>query len=321
MNLVKTENLQMYFPIKEGFFNRTRSYVRAVDGVNFAIEKGETFGLVGESGSGKTTIGKLILKIIEPTDGHIYFDGEDITGFDGGRTKEIRTRMQMVFQNPYSSLNPRRTVMQILRDPFEIHRHMATHEAERHVLALLEMVGLSAEHAYRYPYEFSGGQRQRIAIARAIALSPEFIFLDEPTSSLDVSVQAQILKILIELQKELGLTYLFVTHNIDVIRCMADRVGVLYQGKMVEMGSNQDVFSNPLHPYTQALFSAIPDTDPEVRRGRVMLRGEISLAIGDLPACRFYNRCPLAQKGLCDTKEPELRNMGNGHLVACHLVK
>ncbi len=320
MSLVKTDNLQMYFPIKEGFFNRTHSYVRAVDGVNFTIEKGETFGLVGESGSGKTTIGKLILKIIEPTGGHIYFDGEDITESDRSKIKGIRTRMQMVFQNPYSSLNPRRTVMQILRDPFEIHRHIATPEAERQVLALLEMVGLSAEHAYRYPYEFSGGQRQRIAIARAIALSPEFIFLDEPTSSLDVSVQAQILKILIELQKELGLTYLFVTHNIDVIRCVADRVGVLYQGKMVEMGSNQEIFSKPLHPYTQALFSAIPDTDPEVKRDRVMLRGEISVAIGDLPACRFYNRCRLAQKGLCDTKEPELRDIGNGHLVACHMV-
>jgi oligopeptide/dipeptide ABC transporter ATP-binding protein len=321
MNLVRTDNLQMRFPIKEGFLKRARFYVRAVDGVNFAIEKGETFGLVGESGSGKTTIGKLILKIIEPTDGRIFFGGEDITKLDRKKAKEIRPRMQMVFQNPYSSLNPRRTVMQILSDPFRIHRHIPSHEAERHVISLLEMVGLSSEHAYRYPFEFSGGQRQRIAIARAIALNPEFVFLDEPTSSLDVSVQAQVLEILIKLQKELGLTYLFVTHNIDVIECVADRVGVLYQGKMVEMGSNQQIFSNPLHPYTQALFSAVPDIDPEVKKSKVILRGEISTAIGDLPACRFYNRCPLAQEGLCNTDEPELLDVGNSHWVACHMAK
>jgi oligopeptide/dipeptide ABC transporter ATP-binding protein len=321
MSLLKTENVQMYFPLRGGILTRTKSYVRAVDGVSFTIEKGETFGLVGESGSGKTTIGKVILKIIEPTGGKIYFDGVDITKAKGKQLKQLRARMQMVFQNPYSSLNPRKTVMQILKDPFRIHRHLSNREAEHRVITLLEMVGLSAEHAQRYPYEFSGGQRQRIAIARAIALSPEFIFFDEPTSSLDVSVQAQILKNIVQLQETFGLTCLFVTHNIEVIRCVADRVGVMYLGKLVEMGSTEEVFANPLHPYTKALFSAVPDVDPDVKKERMVLPGEISSAVGDLPACHFFNRCPLAQRGLCDTVEPELRDMGGNHLVACHMVK
>jgi oligopeptide/dipeptide ABC transporter ATP-binding protein len=321
MILVKIEKLQMYFPIKGGFFSRSKFYVRAVDGVSFQIEKGETFGLVGESGSGKTTVGKLLMKILKPTGGRIYFGGVDISNPSRKQLKNLRTKMQMVFQNPYSSLNPRKTTMQILKDPFKIHRHLSNSDAEQQVLALLEMVGLSREHAERYPYEFSGGQRQRIAIARAIALSPEFVFLDEPTSSLDVSVQAQILKIFVQLQEKLGLTALFVTHNIEVIRCVADRVGVMYLGKLVEMGTNSDVLSNPLHPYTQALFSAVPDVDPDKRKERIMLPGEISSAIGTLPACHFFNRCRLAQGGLCDTIEPELRDMGNNHYVACHMVK
>jgi oligopeptide transport system ATP-binding protein len=322
MSLVKVEKLQMYFPIRGGgVLSRAKTHVRAVDGISFAIEKGETFGLVGESGSGKTTVGRLLLKILEPTAGKIYFDGVDITNAKGKQLKKLRSRMQMVFQNPYSSLNPRKTVMQILRDPFKIHRHLSNVDAEQRVLSLLETVGLSAEHAQRYPYEFSGGQRQRIAIARAIALSPEFVFFDEPTSSLDVSVQAQILKILVQLQEKFGLTCLFVTHNIEVIQCIADRVGVMYLGKLVEVGTNEEIFSNPLHPYTKALFSAVPDVDPDVKKERIMLPGEISSAVGDLPACHFFNRCPLAQGGLCDVEEPELRDMGNGHLVACHMVK
>jgi oligopeptide/dipeptide ABC transporter ATP-binding protein len=321
MTLVKVEDLQMYFPIKGALLSRSRSYVRAVDGVSFEIDKGEIFGLVGESGSGKTTIGKLLMKILSPTSGRIYFGGVDISKPGRKELKELRTKMQMVFQNPYSSLNPRRTIMQILKDPFRIHRHVSNSEAEQEALALLEMVGLSREHAERYPYEFSGGQRQRIAIARAIALSPEFVFLDEPTSALDVSVQAQILKIFVQLQEKLGLTALFVTHNIEVIRCVADRVGVMYLGKLVEMGSNADVFSNPLHPYTKALFSAVPDVDPDKKKERIMLPGEISSAVGTLPACRFFNRCRLAEKGLCDTVEPEFRDVGNKHFVACHMVK
>ncbi len=321
MSLLKTEKLQMYFPIRGGILSRSKTYVRAVDGVSFSIEKGETFGLVGESGSGKTTIGRMILKILQPTGGKIYFDGIDITNAHGKQLKQLRSRMQMVFQNPYSSLNPRKTVMQILKDPFRIHRHLSNREAEHRVLTLLELVGLSPEHAQRYPYEFSGGQRQRIAIARAIALSPEFIFFDEPTSSLDVSVQAQILKNLVQLQETMGLTCLFVTHNIEVIQCVADRVGVMYLGKLVEMGSNEELFSNPLHPYTKALFSAVPDIDPDVKKHRIMLPGEISSAVGVMPACHFFNRCPLAQKGLCDVVEPELRDLGNDHLVACHMVK
>jgi oligopeptide/dipeptide ABC transporter ATP-binding protein len=321
MTLVKVEDLKMYFSVKGGLLSRSKSYVRAVDGVSFQIEKGETFGLVGESGSGKTTVGKLLMKILKPTGGKIYFGGLDISNPSRKQMKGLRTKMQMVFQNPYSSLNPRRTIVQILKDPFKIHRHLSNSEAEEQAFRLLEMVGLSREHAERYPYEFSGGQRQRIAIARAIALSPEFIFLDEPTSSLDVSVQAQILKIFVQLQEKLGLTALFVTHNIEVIRCVADRVGVMYLGKLVEMGTNGDVFSNPLHPYTQALFSAVPDVDPDKKKERIMLPGEISSAIGVLPACRFFNRCRLAQRGLCDTVEPELRDMGNSHYVACHMVK
>jgi oligopeptide/dipeptide ABC transporter ATP-binding protein len=321
VTLLKAEKLQMYFPIRGAILNRSKSYVRAVDGISFEIEKGETFGLVGESGSGKTTVGKLLLKILKPTGGRIYFDGIDITKPSRKQMRELRTKTQMVFQNPYASLNPRKTIMQILRDPFRIHKHMSNSEAEQRVLALLVMVGLSAEHANRYPYELSGGQRQRVAIARAIALSPEFVFLDEPTSSLDVSVQAQILRIFVELQEKLGLTALFVTHNIEVIRCVADKVGVMYLGKLVEIGSNNEVFSNPLHPYTQALFSAVPDIDPDIKRERIMLPGEISSAVGTLPACRFFNRCRLAQEGLCDAVEPELRNIGNLHFVACHMVK
>ncbi len=320
MTLVRAEKLQMYFPIRGGLLNRSKSFVRAVDDISFSIEKGETFGLVGESGSGKTTVGKLLLKILQPTGGRIYFDGADVTKARRKQLKALRARMQMVFQNPYSSLNPRKTVIQILRDPFKIHRHMSNAEAERAALTLLEMVGLSPEHAHRYPYEFSGGQRQRIAIARAIALSPEFVFLDEPTSSLDVSVQAQILKIFVELQQKLGLTALFVTHNIEVIRCVADKVGVMYLGKLVETGTNAEVFSNPLHPYTQALFSAVPDLDPDAKKGRIMLPGEITSAVGTLPACRFFNRCRLAEKGLCDVVEPELREIRKDHLVACHMV-
>jgi oligopeptide/dipeptide ABC transporter ATP-binding protein len=319
--LLKIEKLQMHFPIGGSILRRSKSYVRAVDGISFEIERGETFGLVGESGSGKTTVGKLLLKILKPTDGRIYFDGVDITKPSRKQMKDLRTKTQMVFQNPYSSLNPRKTIMQTLRDPYRIQKHMSNKDAEQRVLALLETVGLSAEHANRYPYELSGGQRQRVAIARAIALRPMFVFLDEPTSSLDVSVQAQILRIFVELQEKLGLTALFVTHNIEVIRCVADKVGVMYLGKLVETGSNNEVFSNPLHPYTQALFSAVPDIDPDVKRERIMLLGEISSAIGTLPACRFFKRCRLARTGLCDVVEPELRDIGNKHFVACHMVK
>lgn len=301
-------------------FRKPTSFVHAVDGVSFQIEKGEAFGLVGESGCGKTTVGRCLLRLIKPTAGQIHFNGEDITRLVGKELRKIRPKMQIVFQNPYASLNPRRTVRQIVGDPFKLHTDMKGSQIEKEVLELLETVGLGKEHLYRYPHEFSGGQRQRIAIARAIAVKPEFIFLDEPTSSLDVSVQAKILNLLNDLRRGFKLTYLFVTHNINLIKYMTDNLSVMYVGKIMESASTEEIFRNPKHPYTQALFSANPVPDPEVKMKRIALTGEVPTPIDPPPGCRMYGRCPIAKKGLCDEKEPSLVDIGNGHFVACHLV-
>jgi oligopeptide/dipeptide ABC transporter ATP-binding protein len=320
MVLLEVKNLKKYFPIRSGFFQKVTSYVHAVEDVSFSIDHKETFGLVGESGSGKTTCGRCVLRIIEPTEGEVVFDGSNILELDSKELRGIRPKMQVVFQDPYLSLNPRKTIGQILEDPFKLHTNMSEEEIENEIADLLVKVGLAEEFAYRYPYELSGGQKQRVAIARAIALKPEFIFLDEPTSSLDVSVQAQILNLLIDLQEEFGMAYLFVTHNIHLIKFMANRVAVMYLGKIMEMGSVEDVFENPLHPYTKALLSAVPEPNPEIKKERIILTGDVPTPVDPPPGCRFFKRCWLAKKGLCDAKDPELKDIGNKHYVACYLV-
>jgi oligopeptide/dipeptide ABC transporter ATP-binding protein len=320
MPLIEIRDLKKYFPIRAGLLRKAKSFVHAVDGVNFEIEKGRVFGLAGESGCGKTTVGKCVLRVLKPTDGKICFEGQDIAKLREKELRQLRPKMQIVFQNPYASLNPRKTAYQILRDPFKLYTDMKESEIEKEILKLLEKVGLGAEHMHRYPYEFSGGQRQRIAIARAIAVEPEFIFLDEPTSSLDVSVQAKMLNLLIDLKDELNLSFLFVTHNIDLMKYMADMVAIMYLGKIMELASAEEVFSNPLHPYTQALFSANPTLDPEVKAKRILLHGEVPTPIDPPPGCRFYTRCWLAMEGICDEKEPKLLDVGNGHLIACHRI-
>jgi len=310
----------MYFPIRTGF-GKPHSFVHAVDDVSFVIDEVETFGLVGESGSGKTTCGRCILGLTNPTGGMVLFKGKNIVGQKGKDMRGIRPQIQAVFQDPYSSLNPRKTIDRIIEDPFKIHTTLKEHEIREEVVHLLEEVGLDENFAYRYPHELSGGQKQRIAVARAIALKPSFIFLDEPTSSLDVSVQAQILNLLNDIQEKYGIAYLFVTHNIHVVKFMADKIGVMYNGKLVEVGSKGDVFENPLHPYTQALFSAVPELDPDAKVARRVLQGEVPTPIDPPRGCRFYKRCWLGVNGLCDVEEPELLDTkSNGHYVACHVV-
>ena len=319
MPLVEVRNLKKYFPVK-GLL-RVKGYVKAVDGVSFNIERGTTLGLVGESGSGKTTVGKLILRLLEPTSGSVYYDGKDVFKLKGKELKEFRRKAQMVFQDPYSSLNPRMTVFQIIMEPVKVHK-IKVSDPESFVVKLLYRVGLNETHLYRYPHEFSGGQRQRIAIARVLALRPEFIVLDEPTSALDVSVQAQILELLKDLQRDFNLTYLFISHDLGVVRYMSDYIAVMYLGKIVEYGPAEEVFEKPLHPYTQALFSAIPIPDPVEtrRRKRIKVSGEPPSPINPPPGCRFHPRCPIA-KDVCRREEPKLEEVESGHYVACWLAR
>jgi peptide/nickel transport system ATP-binding protein len=320
--LVEVENLRLWFPIRSGIvLDRHIGDVKAVDDVSFTIERGETLGLVGESGCGKTTVGRTILRLYEPTEGVIRFNGEDITHMSQGRLRETRREMQMVFQDPFASLNPRHSVGRIVGEPVRVHG-LATsrREASTRVRELLERVGLPADAATRYPHEFSGGQRQRIGLARALAVNPAFIVCDEPVSALDVSIQAQIVNLLEELQDELGLTYLFIAHDLAVVRHLSDRVAVMYLGGIVELSPADELYENPLHPYTISLLSAIPIPDPEVerQRERIFLAGDLPSPANPPEACRFHTRCPYIQPTRCRDERPPLRTLATGHSVACH---
>jgi oligopeptide/dipeptide ABC transporter ATP-binding protein len=319
--LLETRNLKMYFPIKAGLLQRTVGHVKAVDGVDLSVRRGETLGLVGESGCGKSTLARLILRLLEPTEGEVLFDGEDVLGYDSKQMLDVRRNMQIVFQDPYASLNPRMTVGNIVSEPLRIHDVDSDSSGDRkkRVQELLEVVGLSPEHYNRYPHEFSGGQRQRIGIARTLALKPKLIVADEPVSALDVSIQAQVVNLLEDLQEELDLTYVFIAHDLSVVRHVSDRVAVMYLGKIVEIADRESLYAQPMHPYTVALMSAVPvpDTKRRTQRDRIRLEGDVPSPINPPPACRFHTRCWKAQE-VCSTEEPPLRSLGPDHQVACH---
>lgn len=321
--LVKVDNLKKHFPIYEGVIRRQVGAVKAVDGVSFEIYKGETLGLVGESGCGKSTTGRTLLMLHPPTDGSIEFKGQEITDKTGQEMREIRPDMQMIFQDPHACLNPRMTVGSIIDEPLREHTNDSYEERLKLVQSLLELVGLNSSHTNRYPHEFSGGQRQRIGIARAIALKPEFIMCDEPIAALDVSIQAQVVNLLEELQEELGLTYLFISHDLSMVRHIADRVAVMYLGKIVELAEKDALYSEPQHPYTQALLSAVPVPDPikELDRERVILKGDVPSPANPPSGCRFHTRCPIANDKECVTIDPEWREVRPGHFAACHLIE
>ncbi len=315
--LVKVQNLVKYYPVYGGIFRKVVAQVKAVDDVSFTIKEGETLGLVGESGCGKTTVGHTLLRLLPHTGGSVYFGGVDVFNLGGNALKEMRRNMQIVFQDPYASLDPRLPVGESIAEGLNIHKIGNSRERIDLVMETLKKVGLEEYHANRYPHEFSGGQRQRIGIARALALQPKFIVLDEPVSALDVSIQAQVLNILRNLQREFDLTYLFVAHNLAVVEHISDRVAVMYLGKIAEMAPRSDLFGNPLHPYTKALISAIPIPDPNVERERIILPGDVPSPLNPPSGCRFHPRCPIA-KADCAVNEPELRELRPNHYVACH---
>lgn len=315
--LLEVKHLKKHFPIKGGVFSKTIGYVYAVDDINFTLEKGETLGLVGESGCGKSTTGRTILRLIEPTDGAIYFEGQDITTLDKSAMRALRREMQIIFQDPYASLNPRMTVGSIIGEPLEIHKIAKGSEKEERVASLLQKVGLRAEDMRKYPHEFSGGQRQRIGIARALALNPKLIVCDEPVSALDVSIQAQVINLLEDLQSEFGLSYLFIAHNLNVVEHISNRVAVMYLGQIVELASDEELYRNPQHPYTEALLSAVPIPDPTVKKKRIILEGDVPSPINPPKGCHFHTRCVYKDK-ICEEVEPEFKDIGGGHWVACH---
>ncbi len=316
--LLRVEGLVKYFPVRKGVFGRPSDYVRAVDDVSFEVADRSTLALVGESGSGKTTAGRVILRLIEPTAGKVYFDGTDIFGLDAREMRAIRRHMQLIFQDPYGSLNPRMTVGAMIGEVLKVHKLAARKGRRARIAEILDLVGLQPEHIDRYPHEFSGGQRQRIGIARALAVQPKLIIADEPVSALDVSIQAQILNLLSDLQAKLGLSYLFIAHDLSVVRHVSDQIAVMYLGKIVEYAPNDAVFGGALHPYTQALLSAVPVPDPKAKRERTILAGDVPSPISPPPGCRFHTRCPSVMD-VCRSVEPLYAEISPGHWTACHL--
>jgi oligopeptide transport system ATP-binding protein len=322
--LLDVHDLKMHFPLTQGIiFQRVVGHVRAVDGISFSIERGQTLGLVGESGSGKTTIGRTIIRLYKPTDGQILFDGQDLAKLEGEAMRQMRQRVQMVFQDPYASLNPRFTIGSLIAEPMDIYNIGSAQEIRDKTAELLRVVGLRPEYIDRYPHEFSGGQRQRIAVARALAVNPEFIIADEPVSALDVSVRAQVLNLLQRLQRQFNLTYLFVSHDLSVVRHVADRIAVMYLGKIVELADRDELYATPKHPYTKALLSAIPIPDPRIekKRKRIILSGDLPSPINIPSGCRFHTRCPMAQQ-ICREVEPAFeKKEGHEHYAACHFAE
>lgn len=315
--LLKVQNLRKHFDLNTGWFKKKQT-VKAVDNVSFHVNSGETLGIVGESGCGKSTLGRLLLRLIDPSEGHIIFAGKKLTDLSGNDLKKERKQFQMIFQDPYASLNPRMSIEEIMTEPLETHQLHVSNRKKK-ILELLDAVGMPTSSLDRYPHEFSGGQRQRIGIARALAVEPSFIVADEPVAALDVSIQAQILNLLVDLQKEFGLTYLFIAHDLSVVQYISDRIGVMYLGELVELSENQELYNNPLHPYTKALLSAIPIPDPFVKKQKVTLTGDIPSPVKPPAGCKFHTRCPFATEE-CKRVKPEWREVSDGHFIACHMV-
>lgn len=316
--LLEVQQLKKYFPVEKGFFGKTNSFVHAVDDISFSINKGDTFGMVGESGCGKSTTGRLLMKLLDPTEGSLWFDGENITNLTNAEKRKYSREVQMIFQDPFASLNPRMKVKDLVMEPLIVHNELNKEKRKKSVSELLELVGLTASQGERYPHEFSGGQRQRVGIARALVLNPNFIIADEPVSALDVSIQSQILNLLQDIRSEFNLTYLFISHDLSVVEHICNKIGVMYLGKLAEVASKEMLFNQPKHPYTEALLSSIPSPDPKDTREKIILQGDIPSPINPPSGCRFHTRCPYSMP-ICKTEEPKFREISSDQYVACHL--